>query len=116
MSGPTFGQCPTTRDWLKESNGNPLTGRDFVKAPPTAPRHLDDTDNVMRNLALKKISAFAGIGQLSCLKRGELSYLSLEASVTQCILFSSCFNIRSDAVAFSSGIFEPTCTSRLGVI
>lgn len=50
MSGPMFGQCPVDRDWMKESNGNPATGRDWVRAPPEAPKHLDDTDNVMRNV------------------------------------------------------------------
>ena len=62
MSGPIFGQCPGSRDWLKESNGNPLTGKDWIKAPPQAPSRLDDTDNVMKHLALKKIDAFSGIG------------------------------------------------------
>jgi len=47
---------------MKETSGNPFTGRDWVKAPPNAPEHLDDTDNVMRNLALKKIDAFSGVG------------------------------------------------------
>jgi len=61
ISGPIYGLCPTSRDWVKESSGNPLTGRDWVRAPPQAPKHLDDTDNVMRNLALKKLDAFAGI-------------------------------------------------------
>jgi hypothetical protein len=62
MSGPIFGLCPTTRDWLKESSGNPETGRDWIRAPPEAPKHLDDTDNVMTRLAYKKINAFSGIG------------------------------------------------------
>jgi hypothetical protein len=62
MSGPHFGLCPVGRDWLKESSGNPQTGRDWVRAPPQAPKHLDDTDNVMTHLAYKKISAFSGIG------------------------------------------------------
>lgn len=62
MSGPVFGLCPVDRDWLKESSGNPNTGRDWVRAPPEAPRHLDDTDNVMMNLARKKINAFSNIG------------------------------------------------------
>jgi len=62
MSGPIFGYCPVDRDWLKESSGNPQTGRDWVRAPPTAPKHLDDTDNVMTHLAYKKINAFSGIG------------------------------------------------------
>jgi hypothetical protein len=62
MSGPIFGLCPGSRDWLKESSGNPLTGHDWIRAPPNAPKHLDDTDDVMTQLALKKIDAFAGIG------------------------------------------------------
>jgi glucan 1,3-beta-glucosidase len=62
MSGPIYGQCPVGRDWLKESNGNPQTGHDWVRAPPNAPKHLDDTDNVMTHLAYKKINAFSGIG------------------------------------------------------
>lgn len=62
MSGPIFGWCPVDRDWLKESSGNPQTGRDWVRAPPQAPKHLDDTDNVMTHLALKKINAFSNVG------------------------------------------------------
>ena len=62
MSGPIYGQCPVGRDWLKESSGNPQTGHDWVKAPPQAPKRLDDTDNVMTHLAYKKINAFSGIG------------------------------------------------------
>lgn len=62
MSGPIFGYCPVDRDWLKESSGNPQTGRDWVRAPPDAPSHLDDSDNVMTHLAYKKINAFSGIG------------------------------------------------------
>jgi hypothetical protein len=62
MSGPIFGQCPGSRDWIKEGNGNPLTGQDWISAPPQAPKRLDDTDNVMQHLALKKIDAFSGIG------------------------------------------------------
>ena len=61
MSGPIFGMCPGDRDWIKESSGDPLTGRDWVNSPPNAPKRLDDTDDVMRNLALKKIDAFSGI-------------------------------------------------------
>jgi len=60
MSGPSFGLCPVTRDWIKERN--PLTGRDWVVAPPKAPLHYDDTDNVMKLLAIKKISAYSGVG------------------------------------------------------
>eukprot|EP00934_Nitzschia_sp_Nitz4_P002256 Nitzschia sp. Nitz4//scaffold125_size66327//31384//33714//NITZ4_006131-RA/size66327-augustus-gene-0.2-mRNA-1//1//CDS//3329534613//2256//frame0 len=62
MSGPVFGFCPVGRDWLKESSGNPQTGRDWVRAPPEAPKHLDDTDVVMRHLAEKKIDAFSNVG------------------------------------------------------
>ena len=62
MSGPIYGLCPVGRDWLKESSGNPQTGRDWVRAPPDAPRHLDDSDNVMTHLAHKKINAFSGVG------------------------------------------------------
>jgi len=62
MSGPNFGLCPGSRDWRKESSGNPLTGHDWIGAPPNAPSRLDDTDDVMRQLALKKIDAFSGIG------------------------------------------------------
>jgi len=61
MSGPIFGLCPGSRDWIKES-GNPITGRDWITAPPQLPKRLDDTDDVMTHLALKKIDAFAGIG------------------------------------------------------
>eukprot|EP00536_Pseudo-nitzschia_multiseries_P002184 jgi/Psemu1/251407/estExt_Genewise1Plus.C_290041 len=60
MSGPSFGMCPVGRDWIKEKN--PLTGRDWVTAPPKAPLHYDDTDNVMTLLAYKKISAYSGVG------------------------------------------------------
>jgi hypothetical protein len=62
ISGPIFGQCPGSRDWLKESSGNPLTGMDWIRAPPQAPKRLDDTDDVMRRLALKKIDAFSQVG------------------------------------------------------
>ncbi len=62
MSGPIFGLCPASRDWLKESSGNPQTGHDWVRAPPSAPKHLDDTDNVMMHLAQKKINAFSNVG------------------------------------------------------
>jgi len=62
MSGPIFGLCPGSRDWLKTRNGNPLTGRDWIRAPPNAPPQLDDTNDVMMRLAAKKIEAFSGIG------------------------------------------------------
>lgn len=62
MSGPNYGFCPVDRDWSKESSGDPQTGRDWVRAPPNAPKQLDDTDNVITHLAYKKINAFSGIG------------------------------------------------------
>jgi hypothetical protein len=62
MSGPIFGLCPGSRDWVKESSGNPRTGKDWIRAPPGLPKHLDDTDDVMMNLAIRKIEAFSGIG------------------------------------------------------
>ena len=60
MSGPSFGLCPVGRDWIKEKN--PMTGREWVQAPPKAPSRYDDTDNVMTLLAYKKISAYSGVG------------------------------------------------------
>ena len=60
MSSPSFGLCPVGRDWIKEKN--PLTGRDWVEAPPKAPLHYDDTDTVMTLLAYKKISSYSGVG------------------------------------------------------
>lgn len=61
MSGPIFGLCPTGRDWLKESSGLE-TGKDWMKAPPEAPRGRDDTNEVMTQLAKKKINSFSGYG------------------------------------------------------
>jgi glucan 1,3-beta-glucosidase len=62
MSGPVFGLCPGSRDWLQESGGDPLTGQDWIRAPPNVPPNRDDTDFVMRRLALKKIDSFSGSG------------------------------------------------------
>lgn len=62
MSGPIFGFCPVDRDWLRESSGDIETGRDWIRAPPEAPKGQDDTDDVMTRLAYKKINAFSGIG------------------------------------------------------
>mmetsp|Transcript_21265 Transcript_21265/g.29818 ORF Transcript_21265/g.29818 Transcript_21265/m.29818 type:complete len:729 (-) Transcript_21265:108-2294(-) len=61
MSGPHFGLCPVGRDWLKESNGITY-GKDWMKAPPHAPPGRDASDDVMTNLAMKKINAFSGFG------------------------------------------------------
>jgi glucan 1,3-beta-glucosidase len=62
MSGPIFGLCPGSRDWLKEKSGKPLSGQDWLRLPPNAPKLLDDTDDVMTRLAMKKIQAFSGFG------------------------------------------------------
>lgn len=88
MSGPSFGLCPATRDWLKETSGNPLTGHDWVRAPPSAPRQLDDTDDVMRNLAYKKIDAFSGIGHgVSCSREQSVSLTEVIFSMPTLVLF-----------------------------
>jgi len=105
MSGPSFALCPGTRDWLKESSGNPLTGRDGIRAPPNAPKHLDDTDDVMRHLAYKKLDAFAGIGHGFCewntigfvLCRRQ--YIGTTRLTAACLLFSilsDFWNFRSE--------------------
>jgi hypothetical protein len=62
LSGPIYGLCPGSRDWLRQPDGNPMIGKDWILAPPTAPKHLDDTDEVMTRLAHKKIDAFSGFG------------------------------------------------------
>jgi len=60
MSTPNFGLCPVDRDWQKETKED--SGKDWMKAPPKAPHGKDATDEVMTNLAKKKISAFSGFG------------------------------------------------------
>ncbi len=60
MSGPIFGLCPVGRDWLVESARD--SGKDWMRAPPTAPIGKDASDEVMTNLALKKINSFSGYG------------------------------------------------------
>lgn len=60
MSGPIFGMCPVGRDWLTESSKE--NSKNWMKAPPTAPYGRDASDEVMRNLALKKINTFSGFG------------------------------------------------------
>jgi glucan 1,3-beta-glucosidase len=51
-----------SRDWIKESSGNPREGKDWITGPAEAPRGKDDTDDVMKRLAEKKFNAFLGIG------------------------------------------------------
>jgi glucan 1,3-beta-glucosidase len=62
MSGPIFGLCPVSRDWVKESKGNPREGKNWIKLPPEAHARNDDTDDVMMRLAEKKMNAFSGVG------------------------------------------------------
>lgn len=62
ISGPAFGLCPVDRDWMTERYNSAETGSSWVSSPPEAPRGRDGTDEVMSLLALKKISAFSGIG------------------------------------------------------
>lgn len=61
-SGPIFGTCPVGRDWSKEHTGNVTTGQDWMYAPSKASPAMDATDNVMTNLARRKIAAFSGVG------------------------------------------------------
>jgi len=60
MSGPSWGMCPVGRDWSKETSES--GGNTYMHAPPNAPPSLDDTNNVMKLLAQKKLNAFSGIG------------------------------------------------------
>ena len=62
MSGPSFGLCPVDRDWMTERYNRAESATDWMTSPPEAPRGRDGTDEVMSLLALKKISAFSGIG------------------------------------------------------
>ena len=62
MSGPMFGLCPVDRDWLAERYNHGEEGSNWVSSSPEAPRGRDGTDEVMSELAMKKISAFSGIG------------------------------------------------------
>jgi len=58
ISTPVFGQCPVDRDWHKQSAGN---YHDTILSPD-APYGHDASDDVMKNLAQKKINAFSGFG------------------------------------------------------
>lgn len=60
MSGPSFGMCPVGRDWLKLTKDT--ADMNLMLHPPTAPEGYDDTDEVMTQLALKKINSFSGFG------------------------------------------------------
>lgn len=62
VSGPSWGMCPVGRDWMKEHSKDATKGTDWIRSPPTAPHGRDGTDEVMTNLARKKISAFSGVG------------------------------------------------------
>ena len=60
MSGPSFGMCPVGRDWLKLTEDTAFSN--LMLHPPNAPEGYDDTDEVMTQLALKKINSFSGFG------------------------------------------------------
>ncbi len=62
MSGPSFGVCPVDRDWMTERYNRGESGMTWMSSPPEAPRSRDGTNELMSLLALKKISAFSGIG------------------------------------------------------
>ncbi len=59
MSTPIFGLCPVGRDWHK---GDIQSGQEWMETPPKAPKGQDDSDEVMTQLALKKINSFSGFG------------------------------------------------------
>lgn len=61
-SGPSWGMCPTSRDWLKEHVADESKATDWIHAPPAAPKGRDATNEVMTNLARKKINGFSGVG------------------------------------------------------
>ena len=62
MSGPSYGYCPVSRDWLKESPGGLENGEDLMKVPPEAPPGKDASDEVMTKLAFKKIHVYSEYG------------------------------------------------------
>ena len=60
-SGPSFGFCPVGRDWVKENQLDTA----WKHSSPESMIGDDDTDEVMSNLARKKICAFSGVGHVS---------------------------------------------------
>jgi glucan 1,3-beta-glucosidase len=58
MSGPSYGMCPIGRDWMVEDSD----GMNWQRNDPTAPEGFDGTDDVMKDLALKKINTFTILG------------------------------------------------------
>jgi len=62
VSGPSWGMCPTGRDWLYEHSGDIQNGTDWILAPPKAAKGRDASTEVISNLARKKINAFFGVG------------------------------------------------------
>uniref|UniRef100_A0A7S3QGF9 Glycoside hydrolase family 5 domain-containing protein n=1 Tax=Chaetoceros debilis TaxID=122233 RepID=A0A7S3QGF9_9STRA len=58
VSTPVFGECPVDRDWHKIGADH---DHDKILSPD-APHGHDASDEVMRNLAKKKINAFSGFG------------------------------------------------------
>lgn len=88
MSGPIFGLCPVDRDWHKESSGNPATGQDWIRSPPNAPKHLDDTDDVMRRVryfcALISVTRMQYFSHFKCFGFATLARRQKDQCVFQC--------------------------------
>ena len=59
-STPMFGMCPVGRDWHKESKE--ISSKEWMRASPEAPIGQDATDEIMTNLALKKIETWSRSG------------------------------------------------------
>lgn len=62
ISGPAYGLCPVDRDWYTPRYNEGEDGMMWITSPPEALKGRDGTDEVMSLLAIKKISAFSGIG------------------------------------------------------
>jgi len=62
ISGPAYGLCPVDRDWYTPRYNEGEDGMSWILSPPGALKGRDGTDEVMSLLAIKKISAFSGIG------------------------------------------------------
>jgi glucan 1,3-beta-glucosidase len=60
MSGPSFGLCPADRDWSDEGYAQLSDEKiSWQRAPAEALKGHDATDQVISQLALKKIHAFS---------------------------------------------------------
>ena len=56
MSGPQFGYCPVDRDWTKETDGNPQSGRDWVRGMCIL--SLSSSYALLKSFENKKIACF----------------------------------------------------------